>query len=325
MTHPIRRHGGRKITICAAALALLSAGMPQARADFVGGLMSRFADSEIDFARSDSHVPFPPVAFVSLSNYGDTELKVEKSDTSLVYDQVSVSQAAVLPILASPRDALFVGEWVSRSEFDAQLPTETSFDVLTLGLPMGWLRQASPDWQMIAFAMPMGHRAQFDTSKWSFETMAGLFGRYTQSDRLWWAFGLFADVGTGSNLYLPYVGASLTLNEAWTLSAMMPWPAILYAPTEDTLLRLGVSPSGASWSVQPGADEVSLDLGGWDFGLSVDHRLAGPFWGSLEIGVGGLRGLTFASDGLNTPELDTGSTWYVSLGVNLRPGGFDAK
>ncbi|MGD8580721.1 MAG: hypothetical protein PVJ33_11950 [Lysobacterales bacterium] len=128
----------------AAVLALLSAGIPHAHAEFVVGLMSRFADSEIDFARSDSHVPFPPVAFVSVSNYGDTELEVEQSNTSLVYDQVSVSQAAVLPILASPRDALFIGEWVSRSEFDAQLPTETSFDVLTLGLPMGWLRQAPP-------------------------------------------------------------------------------------------------------------------------------------------------------------------------------------
>jgi hypothetical protein len=62
-----------------------------------------------------------------------------------------------------------------------------------------------------------------------------------------------------------------------------------------------------------------------DFGLSVDHRFAGPFWASLVIGVGGLRGLTFASDGLNTPELDTGSTWYVSVAVYLRPGGFDVK
>jgi hypothetical protein len=38
---------------------------------------------------------------------------------------------------------------------------------------------------MIAFAMPMGHRARFDASKWCFETMAGVFGRYTRNDRLW--------------------------------------------------------------------------------------------------------------------------------------------
>lgn len=35
--------------------------------------------------------------------------------------------------------------------------------------------------------------------------MGGVFGRYVQSERLWWAFGFFADIAPDGNLYLPYL------------------------------------------------------------------------------------------------------------------------
>ena len=301
------------------ALALLWPSL--AAAGMVEDWVARFAQSEIRFQRSTSRVPFPPVAFAEASLYGDADVKLQTpaGEQSFTFDQRSVAQAAALPLLAGPRDALIIGEWIDRTDFSTSVPGADSFDVLTVGIPFGWFRQATEDWQVAAFAMPIGHRTSFRDADWTFEYMGGAFARRVHNDHLWWAFGFFADVSPGKHLYLPYLGASWAVNEAWTLSAVMPWPAVLYAPNADTLIRLGVSPSGASWSLNPALGEASFDLGGWDFGLGVERRVAGNAWLKLEGGVGGMRGPGLDRSGIESPDFDYGSTWYLALGLNIRP------
>jgi hypothetical protein len=69
----------------------------------------------------------------------------------------------------------------------------------------------------------------------------------------------------------------MEVTEQWTLSAIMPWPAVLYSPTRDTLFRFGASPSGASWSLREPSGKVSFDLDSWDLvGLPGDR---GPLAG----------------------------------------------
>ena len=330
-TAPDRRCGCRQASLLAAfVLSVLAPWPAKLSADFLQDWAQQFADSEIRFQRSTSQVPFPPLAYADVSYYGDTEIRLQEDAAAITFDQRNVSQAAGVPLLLSPRDALVVGEWVSWSNFDvnetqgaAEALDATDFDVLTIGLPIGWFRQASPDWQTAAFVMPLAHRASFAGADWSFEWMGGAFARYVHNERLWWAFGLFADVGPGFDLYLPYAGVSWAVDDHWTVSAVMPWPALLYAPNPDTLWRLGLSPSGASWSIDRSAGEASLDLGGWDFGLGYERRLAGPFWARMEAGISGLRGLTLNSNGSSAPELDHGSAWFVSLSLNLRPTALD--
>jgi hypothetical protein len=66
-----------------------------AAADWLGDLMQSFAESDIQFQRSDSNVPFRPVAFLSATHYNDLELTAD--DVSVgSFDQTTVSQGAGL-------------------------------------------------------------------------------------------------------------------------------------------------------------------------------------------------------------------------------------
>lgn len=298
-------------------LTLLTASLPvQADPAFMQRWVEQFADSEIVFQRGSTNVPFQPLAFVDATHYGESTL--ERADGSSVSArQTTLSQGAVLPFLMSPRDALLVGDWVSWSHFDSTSSNLDSFDVLSVGVPVGWFRQVNDRWQAGGFVMPLGHKASGE--HWSWETMTGGFARYVQNDRLWWAFGLYADFSPGDNLYLPYVGASYALNERWTLSAVMPWPAVLYAPDSHTLYRLGVSPSGASWSTETGTSDIQYELDTWDFGFSAARRLQGNLWLEGEVGVTGLSGMSLRGSDWEEPDFDVSNSPYISIGINFRP------
>ena len=301
----------------AVALSPLLYSLPAA-ADpaFMQRWVEDFANSEIVLQRGSTNVPFQPLAFVDATHYGESTL--ERSDGSSVSArQTTLSQGAVLPFLMSPRDALLVGDWVSWSHFDSTSSNLDSFDVLSVGLPVGWFRQVNSRWQAGGFVMPLGHKASGES--WSWETMAGGFARYVQNERLWWAFGLYADVSSGDDLYLPYLGASYALDERWTLSAVMPWPAVLYAPDKQTLYRLGVSPSGASWSADTGTRDIQYELDTWDFGFSAGRRLSGNLWLEGEVGVTGLTGMSLRGSNWEEPEFDVNNSPYVSIGINFRP------
>ena len=107
---------------------------------------------------------------------------------------------------------------------------------------------------------------------------------------------------------MPYVGASWEVTEQWTLSAIMPWPALLYAPTRETLYRFGASPSGASRSRRQSSGKVSLDLDSWDLGLSAERRILGNLWVSLGAGVGRLQACRVTEGDRPEPEIDLGSS-----------------
>ncbi|QFU76859.1 hypothetical protein EY643_15040 [Halioglobus maricola] len=285
---------------------------------FVQQTINAFESSDFRFQRGISHVPFPPIAFLTGTHYSDIEIEAEGKD-SLKYDVDRFSQMAAVPFLLGKRDAVFVGEYVSRSDFSFS-DGRDDVGVTSIGLPVGWIRQVNPEWQTAAFVMPLGHDSDMPGSDWDWQYLGGAFARYVQSDTLWWAFGLYADVGgSGDDFYIPYLGASWTIDESWTISAVMPWPAILYAPNDRWMVRLGVSPSGASWSVDSESQNVAVNLDGWDVGLGVEYRLAGSFWLGARAGYGGLRGLRLEDSEVEEPDLDFGSSAFVGLQLNFRP------
>lgn len=285
---------------------------------FVQGLVDQFESSDIVFQRGSSMVPFPPIAFLGARAYGEIEVEGDRGE-DLTYDLASVSQAAGLPILLTPKDALVIGEYVSWTDFDIKESAGDSFDVVSLGLPVGWMRQHNESWQLAAFVMPMGHHSSHDNSDWTWQYLGGAFARYVQNNRLWWAFGLYADVAPGEDYYIPYIGGSWSINDHWTLSAILPWPGLLYAPTPDWLFRLGASPSGASWAIDSDGEEAVVNFDAWDFGLSGERHLGNNFWAGAEVGVGGLRGLRFTSSSLEAPDVDIASSWYVGFDLKYRP------
>ncbi len=309
---------------CVLLLGLLLAGESFASdAGVVERQIQAFEDSEFIFARGGaSNVPFPPLAFIGASHYGNAKVEGLGTEGPIEYNLSSVTQAAGYPWLVGDRDALVVGEYLSWSKFRIDSDPGENFNVSSIGIPLAWLRQVNEQWQTAAFVFPMGHKSDRDDSDWTVQTMGGVFARYVQTDQLWWAFGFYADVGPGDDFYIPYVGATWMINERWTLSGIMPWPALLYAPNQDWLFRFGVSPSGASWSLAPENTDkdVSLNLDAWDLGASVERRLSGGIFASLEAGIGGFRGLRLDGTDLEDADFEVHSSPYIKLDINFRPG-----
>jgi hypothetical protein len=292
-----------------------------AQQGFVQKTVEDFADSEFVFPRSGSNAPFLPIAYASVRSYGEAKIEDTLTGETLEYSQQGASAAAGVPFLMNDSNALVLGGYLSSNHFDTNSAEIEDLRVDTVGLPLGWFKQVNPQWQIAGFVMPLGHRSTQRDSDWALQTMGGLFARYTQNERIWWAFGVFADDNTNESYVIPYAGASWVINPRWTLSAVMPWPSIIYAPNRDWMFSLGAAPSGAVWSRQRDNNEVAISLDAWDLGLTARRRLHRTLWLSARAGVGGLRGLRLNTGNGNVeePEFGVGASGFFSLGIDIRP------
>lgn len=311
------------------AIAAAVSSPANAAKGFMAAQVEAFESSQFVFERSDTNIPFTPLAYLGAGRYDSAEVERSDRGQALEYDLTTVSQAAAIPWLLGDRDAVVIGEYLNWSEFRLRSDDATGlfnsadrFEVASVGLPVGWIRQVDPRWQAAAFVMPLGHKASLDNAHWSWQYLGGVFTRYVQTDRLWWAFGAYADIAPGDDFYIPYLGASYTVNERWTLSAIMPWPAVLYAPNPDWLFRFGVSPSDTSWLISPDGDSdtVAMNLDAWDLGVSAERRVSGGIFAKLEVGVGGFRGFRLEGDTFEDAEIDASASPYLKLEFNFRPG-----
>ncbi|HMN45497.1 MAG TPA: hypothetical protein PKE27_13015 [Povalibacter sp.] len=301
------------------ALLLLMPALPAAADGLVDTLVRRFAESDFEFVRAQSNAPFPPLAWLTATNYAESRFRQSNGgDGAVTYGQTSVSQAALLPIPLGKRDAIGIGEWLSWTHFDLEGSARDELDVFSISLPVGWVRQATPDWQIAAFVAPLGHKTPQDS--WYWETLGGVFGRNVRNARFAWIVGAYFDVSPLEDFYTPYLGAAYIIDDHWTLNAILPWPSVTYAPTPDTLFRLGVSPSGASWSIEPDERRPRMNLTSWNVGFAVERRVVASVWLGFEAGVAGLRGLSIVGSDWEAPETKLSNAGYALLTLNLRPG-----
>jgi hypothetical protein len=304
-------NNGPSFAVLALALLLPAPG----RCDgLVAALVERFAHSDFQFVRAASNAPFPPLAELAATAYQQSEFR----DTDVSFQQASISQYALLPIPLGTRDAFVVGEWLSWTRFDMKHSAREDLDVLSVAIPVGWIRQQSQEWQLAAFVAPLGHKTHDDD--WYWETLGGAFARKLQNDRFAWVVGAYFDVAPLEDFYTPYLGATYIMNDRWTLNAVMPWPSIVYAPSSRTMFRFGVAPSGASWSVGTDQRRPRLDLSAWNVGFAVERRIFRQFWLGAEVGCSCLRGLSLVGSDWQPAETRLHGTGYASLTFNLRPG-----
>lgn len=299
-------------------LMLFSAPSAAQLSELIEGQIAAFEASDFTFQAAESNAPFPPIAFLNYGLYNESEVDIPGED-DLNYEIQRVSLAAGVPFIPSKRDLVALGGYFSRTEFRNGDNMSGDFSVSSFGVPVGWLRQLEAQKQVAAFAMPIVHKASLEGSERSYQYRAGLFGLNYQRRELFWVYGLYVDVNDSEDFALPYVGASWVINEYWTLSAILPWPSITYAPNHDWAFSLGASPSGASWTVRDDDEEIAANFDAWDFGISVDRRLTNFLWASFEAGFGGFRGLRFTMDGVEGPEVELEDSGYVALSLDVRP------
>ena len=296
---------------------------------YVAKKSSEFSESDIMFTRAPSNMPFLPLMYLGGSHYGEAAvLGPDDGAPQKRYTQSSSSFAAGLPMLLNKTDAVLLGVYASRAELRldnaADDPVDVDADrinVNSLALGGGYFSQINDSWQALGFMMPLYHDSDLpgDSSYW--QTWSGLFGRYTRSEDLWWAFGVFADSSPFESYVLPYVGFSWVINPEWSVSGIMPWPAITWAPSKDYFWSLGVSYSGTGWAINQETGSVGMSINSFDFGLGFEHRLFGTLWGSISAGVGGLRALQInGGNQVEEPEFDVTSSSFIRLNFTVRPG-----
>jgi len=280
-----------------------------------------FTESDLVFARGFSNAPFLPVAFLGNTHYGDAMVSEEGATPETAgtrYSVNSTSQYAGVPFLLNKRSMVVLGEYVSYSNFTVE--NGEDFSVASASLAAGYLYQVNPDWQMIGALVPFyNHSSLGEQGKDYWQVMGGAVARYTRNDRLWWLFGVGFDDSDFGTTWLPYVGASLILNERWSISAILPWPQVIYAPSQDWFVSLGAAYSGNSWAVDTGTGKVGLNLSGFDFGFGGGMRLKGPLWLEGTVGVGGLRALTINDGDVSGPSIDVSSSPFINFSLTFRP------
>jgi hypothetical protein len=303
------------------ALLLLLAFASSAEAASLDQISRQFLDSDFIFSRTQSDVPFVPLAWIDMSSYQDSTYRTPSDEVhDLSFRQTSLSEATLVPVLLGRRDALLIGQWGTwtRLRFD---DSQQDTEVANLAMPLGWARQSSPDWQLAAFVAPS---ANYSGGHWYWDYMGGVFARYLGKPKFAWLFGVYAEITPPEAFYVPYVGVTWTIDKHWTLSAVLPWPAVLYSPTPDWLLRLGLAPSSASWIADvpvPGEAprRFRADLTSWDFGLRVEKRTWKNLWVGGEAGVSGFRGFSFSGSQWQEPQGSLGTDPYVVLTATFRP------
>jgi hypothetical protein len=288
---------------------------------FVERAARAFTESDLVFARGLSNAPFLPVAFLGNTHYGDATVSEEGAtpDTAGTrYSVNSTSQYGGVPFLLNKRSMVVLGEYVSYSNFSVE--NGEDFSVASASLAAGYLYQVNPDWQVIGALVPFyNHSSLGERGKDYWQVMGGAVARYTRNERLWWLFGVVFDDSDFGTSVLPYVGASLILNERWSVSAILPWPQVIYAPSKDWFVSLGASYSGNSWAVNSTTGAVGLNLSGFDFGFGGGMRLKGPLWLEGTVGVGGLRALTINDGAVSGPSIDVSSSPFINISLTFRP------
>ena len=294
--------------------------LSKARA-FAARKAKEFDESDLVFARGFSNAPFLPAAFLGSTHYGDATVSEEGATPETAGRRYSVDSTSLywgLPLLLNQRSALVIGKYLSYSDFSVD--NGEDFSLASLSIAAGYLYQVNPDWQLIGALLPFyNHSSLGEQGKDYWQVMGGALARYTQNDRLWWLFGVVFDDSDFGTSVLPYVGASVVLNERWSVSAILPWPQIMYAPSKDWFVSLGASYSGNSWAVDNGTGAVGLNLSGFDFGFGGAMRLKGPIWLEGAVGVGGLRALTITDGDISGPSIDVSSSPFINISLTFRP------
>ena len=280
-----------------------------------------FAASELVFVRGLSNAPFLPVALLGSDYYDDAMVSEEGATPDVAgkhYQVSTASQYAGVPFLLNKRSMVVLGEYLSHADFSVE--NGEDFSTTSAAIAAGYLYQLTNDWQLLGGILPVYHRSSLgERRKDYWQVMGGALTRYTRNDRLWWLFGVVFDDSEFGTTWLPYIGASLILNQAWSVSALLPWPQVIYAPSKDWFVSAGASYSGSSWAVNSSTGAVGLNLSGFDFGVGGARRLKGALWVEAKAGVGGLRGLSINDGDITGPAIDVSSSPFISISLTLRP------
>jgi hypothetical protein len=293
---------------------LSPAGVHAAGEEIIDALMR----SDFVFDLDVSNAPTPALASLVVTDYGESRFAgdcVPPSECEYTASQASFG--GMLPIWVGRRDMFAAGASVTANRLEQDASGTTVYGA---GFLAAWIRQATPRWQIGAFALPQWHSAVGDGGRDTGQFVGGAVARYRHTARFHTYYGLVWLSGDPDDLFLPYFGLDWYISRQWTLSLLAPWPAVIWAPSENGMVRIGAAPSGASWRFSELGRKRTADLSRWKFGVNFEGRVRGALWAGVGVGASGLGRLRI-SDGEGV-DLDTEVEGepYIELFLRFRPG-----
>ncbi len=284
----------------------------------VAKLIQAVADSEFDFKVSKSNLPTIPLGWIGGTYYGEAALTSEVPGLEgLTFNQTTFSHALAMPAMVKKRDMLVVGYYLATSRLEFDNAPIRDGDLNELGLAVGWLHQANPQWMTAAFIAPVGHSRLDGGNLTDVEWFAGYLARYYQGSTRYWILGGVYQNGIERDYFYPYVGMVWTPNPDWSVALTLPWPTVSYSIAPNWALRLGATPSGAQW-VAESEKKLSTGFSGWDLGISTETKIYDYLWLSGSVGWTGLRGVGVTSAGHVLDGAKIESKPFIRFAINLR-------
>lgn len=280
-------------------------------------IQTALASSEIRTGNTNSLMPGLPFASVTFVAHGDSRLESAAADQP--GREFSVQQASAfawMPVRVGQKDLALVGPTISvaRYHFDGH----EAQDAYAAGLVGVWLYQWTPSVQILALGVPMVVSGLGEDASDRAEFYGGAIVRLRQNDRLhWWIGGIYVDDAV-DRYVLPYAGFDWLATDRFMVSCVLPWPSVSYALSHDTIFRLGMEPSGGRWFLDADG-ATTLDIGGWDLGLTWEQHCWRSVWLAVSAGASGFDGLQIQEDGATRwgSEVDSGA--YGRISLRFRP------
>ncbi len=299
-----------------AAAVIGSCLLPADPAQAVGEeLIEAVMRSDFVFDRNISNVPFFPLAYLSTTYSGDNDFdQCPVADCS--FSWTSISQGLGLPVWVGQQDMFLLGESL---ELDRLESGGRELDLVSAGVLVAWIRQHSPSLQYGAFVYAydgIDEDVEFNQPNGNY---AGIMARYRHEERLHSYWGVVRVSEENDALYYPYAGLDWYVGDEWSLSLLLPWPAVTYAPQRTRLYRFGALYNGSDWSRDSNGDLLQTSLGRVNFGFSYEQKLDGLLWLEAGVGYSGLgRAVLQSGDGIDF-ESNISNEPYLRISLNFRP------
>lgn len=302
------------------AVALTVTGAVSVRAGY-NEIIQAIAESDFDFQRKDSELPGIPLGWLRATRYQGSAFDAGPGlNDSLAFDQADFSHGMFLPVAAAKRDILVVGYYYGHTRFDfrRRLQGDDSGEINRFAGAAAWFHQVNTNWMAATFAVPYVQSSLDGGDPWATDWYVGSVARYYYKPAVQVLMGGVYIRSYGENLVYPYLGAIWMPTPSLAVTAVFPWPSVSYAISRSTMVRLGASPSGAQWLLRDN-DSANADFGGWDLGLTAEHRLVRSLWLAATVGWSGMRALRLSEGGQTDYETNLDDDPFVSLALMFRP------
>jgi hypothetical protein len=153
--------------------------IPAVEGGMFANLKQKLQETEFEFSRAETDVPFVPLAAVNATAYGKTEFQqTDGSGTAAEYRSSYIGAYTTVPLYVGKRSLAIAVPYVSHTKFTSMTDGKGDKYVDSVYLPLGYLWQADYGNQWGGFIMPVVNSPISDEGEWAEDFMGGALATF---------------------------------------------------------------------------------------------------------------------------------------------------